>query len=247
MMRKIFFAICLLVCASCEKRVVSFDTKKSVVAVNAALRGGDGYRAVKLLKDKIDSISDEKIKIACYCQWVDELMVLDISDIGYRQQSTAIRIVQDLTRFDIPRSLRSAGLPLADVWDVKIRGLSWQRKQLERLKPVGPLPKGLELAKGGGLLVLDIDVKRKYLDWLGCYKSAASNYESCISHLEGRTFYIDTLRSTEEEKEILREKLRKYIGRPIRSEEELRRDAKNQKAMEFPYDGWFKGKGPLKF
>jgi hypothetical protein len=68
MMRKFFFAICLLVCASCEKRVVSFDIKKSVVAVNAALRGGDGYRAVKLLKDKIDSISDEKIKIACYCQ-----------------------------------------------------------------------------------------------------------------------------------------------------------------------------------
>ena len=247
MMRKVFFAICLLICASCEKRVIPFDVKKSIVAVNAALRDGNGYGAVKLLKDKIDSIADEKIKITCYRQWVDELMVLDVSDIGYRRQSIAIRIVQDLTRFDIPRSLRSAGLSLADVWDVRIRGLGWQRKQLERLKPVGSLPKGLELSKGGGLNVSDLEVNKKYMDWLSCYKSAASNYESQIRHLEGHTFYIDTLRSTEAEKEALREKLRRYIGRPIRSEEELRRDAKNYKAMEFPYDGWFKGKGPLKF
>ena len=95
--------------------------------------------------------------------------------------------------------------------------------------------------------MLDIDVERKYFDWLGCYKSIATDYEIYIRHLEGHTFYVDTLRSTEEEKEKLREMLRKYIGRPIRSKEELDRDAKNNTAMEFPYDGWFKGKGPLKF
>ena len=39
----------------------------------------------------------------------------------------------------------------------------------------------------------------------------------------------------------------KRIIPTIRSKEELDRDAKNNIAKEFPYDGWFIGKGPLKF
>ena len=174
-------------------------------------------------------------------------MALDISDIGYRQQSRAIHDLWKLVDLKISVGLQSLKLSVVDVWNAKLRALAWRRKQLERLKPIGPMPKGLAVSKGGGLLVLDLEVDKKYSSWRSCHKSTASDYENYIRHLEGHTFYIDTLRSTEEEKEKLREMLRKYIGRPIRSKEELDRDAKNNTAKEFPYDGWFIGKGPLKF
>ena len=243
----VMFILSFCACEKCEKRIIPLHIEKKIEQVNLAIKGEVGFDIVQALSDELNGISNRVIRIACYNKWTDELMALDISDIGYYQQSRAIHDMWELVHGKISGGLRLSKLSVVDVWDVKLRVLAWQRKQLERLKPIGPLPKGLEVTKGGVLNVLDLKVNAKYSDWLSCYKSAASNYESQIRHMEGHTFYVDTLRSTEEEKEKLREMLRKYIGRPIRSEEELRRDAKNNTAMEFPYAGWFIGKGPLKF
>ena len=245
-MKQIALVVCLLYCCACEKKVATVDIETEIAQsfLNLKRQGGSG--TIRKLVCKINTISNKTTRIAFYNRLIDGLMLLDISDSNYYQQGNIISEMWDLVCSDIADGMIKAEFTILDVWDVKIRALGWQRKQLERLKPAGPLPEGLEW-DGNCLNILNQDVNRKYTEWLGCYKSSARNYESHIRHLEGHTFYIDTLRSTEAEKGALREKLKKYIGRPIRSEEELRRDAKNHTAMEFPYDGWFKGKGPLKF
>lgn len=244
-MKQIVLVVCLLYCCACEKKVVTVDIETEIAQSCLNLKSQGESSTIRELVYKINTISNKATRITFYNLLIDGLMSLDISDSNYHQQGNIISRMWDLVCSDIADGMIKADLTILDVWDVKIRTLGWQRKQLERLKPTGPLPDGLEW-DGNCLNILNQDVNRKYTEWLGCYKSSARNYESHIRHLEGHTFYIDTLRSTEEEKEKLREMLRKYIGRPIRSEEELRRDAKNRKAMEFPYDGWFEGKGPLK-
>lgn len=87
-------------------------------------------------------------------------MALDISDIGYRQQSRAIHDLWKLVDLKISVGLQSLKLSVVDVWNAKLRALAWRRKQLERLKPIGPMPKGLAVSKGGGLLVLDLEVDK---------------------------------------------------------------------------------------
>ncbi len=246
-MKRIVIVVCALCFCACEKQIIPMDIEKKIKQVNLALKGEISTDIIQTLSNELKAISDRDKRIACYNRWMDELMALDISDIGYRQQSRAIHDLWKLVDLKISVGLQSLKLSVVDVWNAKLRALAWRRKQLERLKPIGPMPKGLAVSKGGGLLVLDLEVDKKYSSWRSCYKSTASDYENYIRHLEGHTFYVDTLRSTEEEKEKLREMLRKYIGRPIRSKEELDRHAKNNTAMEFPYDGWFKGKGPLKF
>jgi hypothetical protein len=245
MKRVVVIMFVLFLCA-CEKRIIPLDIEKKIGQACLVLKNRGSDNAVQAVLTEIDSISNNVARIAYYNSLLDEMLSLDISDIGYHRQYSIVRNIWDLTN-KLSYRLKKAGLTIVEAWEAKFRALAWQRKQLERLKPVGPMPKGLALSKGGGLLVLDLEVGKKYRSWRSCYTSIATDYEIYIRHLEGHTFYVDTLRSTEEEKEKLREMLRKYIGRPIRSKEELDRDAKNNTAMEFPYDGWFKGKGPLKF
>lgn len=246
-MKQLLVAIFALCICACENGSEPISIEKRIEQACSALKTNASNLDVLKVLNEIGSMSNKVARIAHYNLLLNKMLSLEISDIDYLRQYNVMRNIWDLTNYNISFGLKKAGLTIIDAWEAKFKVLSWQRKQLERLKPVGPLPKGLGVSKGGGLIILDLEVKKKYISWLSCYKSAAGDYEDYIRHLEGRKFYIDTLRSTEEEKEKLREMLRKYIGRPIRSEEDLRRDARNNTAMEFPYAGWFIGKGPLKF
>lgn len=159
-MKRIVIVVCALCFCACEKQIIPMDIEKKIKQVNLALKGEISTDIIQTLSNELKAISDRDIRIACYNRWMDELMALDISDIGYRQQSRAIHDLWKLVDLKISVGLQSLKLSVVDVWNAKLRALAWRRKQLERLKPIGPMPKGLAVSKGGGLLVLDLEVDK---------------------------------------------------------------------------------------
>ena len=246
-MKKIIIAVSLLCFVACEKHNDSFDVDEEILNVNRTLVEDSFSATLSIipLESVIKSISNKTERIAYYKRWMDGLMALDISDVGYHHQCNAIRNMRDLVDHNISYGLLTAGFSLEKVWNEKIRMLAWQRKQLERLKPAGPLPKGIKWK--GGWEVLDRKVYNEHREWRTCYRSAALGYEYQVQRMEGRQFNFETRNSSEEEKNAIRRNLRKFLGRPIRSEQELLRDFKERRAMEFPYDDIPRNMGPAKF
>lgn len=246
-MKKFIIAVSLLCFVACEKRNDSLDVDKEIENVNRTLTEDSFSAGLSIipLESVIKSISNKTVRIAYYKRWMDALMVLNISDVGYHQQCNAIRNMRDLVDNNISYGLLNAGFSLEGVWVEKIRMLAWQRKQLERLKPAGPLPKGIKWK--GGWEVLDRKVYNEHREWRTCYRSAALGYEYQVQRMEGRQLNFETRNSSKKEKDAIREKLRKFLGRPIRNEKELLKDFKERRAMEFPYDDIPKNVGPAKF
>ena len=97
-MKKFIIAVSLLCFVACEKCNDSLDVDKEIENVNRTLVE-DSFSArlsTIPLESVIKSISNKTVRIAYYKRWMDALMALDISDVGYHQQCNAIRNMRDL-------------------------------------------------------------------------------------------------------------------------------------------------------
>jgi hypothetical protein len=246
MMKRIILILVLLGCGACEKRTVPLNIEEKIVNVNRAFKEGDVKKEAGMLIAAINAVSNKTERIAYCKRWMDELMSLDVSDMNYKRQGDALDNMYDLVEKNISQIIRRSDAPLILIWELRIQLLEWVRKELERLKPSGPLPKGIAWT-GHSLNVLDFKVDKEFSDWQWIFKRNASRYEMRIRMLEGRWFIFETQQSSETEKETIRDLVRKFIRRPIRNEKELLRDFKERRAMEFPYDDIPRNMGPAEF
>ena len=154
-------------------------------------------------------ITNSDRRAACYVRWVDDLCKLDVSNLDYMRQSYCIREVLDATR-DVAHMVDE--YHLYDLWmdiviDARLKGLSWGKKQIDRLKPTMPYEHGDYY---------------EYLQWRGCYLSACGGYRNNLAHIEGMLF--DSLcrgrAVSAVARERAKEKIEKFLGRKMRNEEE---------------------------
>ena len=245
-MKIIILIFTLMGLGACDKNIVPHNVREKIAYINRTFKDGNVKKESRALVAAINTISNNTVKIACYNRWIDELMSVDVSDMNYRRQGDAFDDMYNLIEDDILAIIRKSGVPLAMVWEVRIRLLEWMRKELNRIKPSGPLPNGIEWT-GHGLNVQDLRVDKEFSDWRRRFKRNATRYERYIQRLEGQWFEFETRHCSAKEKEAIRDLLRKFIRRPIRSEQELLRDFKERRAMEFPYDDIPRNMGPAKF
>ena len=171
--------------------------------------------------EAIRGITNTERRAACYVRWVDDLCKLDVSNLDYLLQSYCIREVLDATR-DGQHMVDEYHLP--DSWmditiDSRLKGLSWGRKQVERLKPT--MPTGSSYDYGN---------YREYSQWRDCYLSACGDYRDASAHIE--YMHFDSLcrgrAVSAAAREKVKKKIEKFLGRKMRNEEERHRA--NEKA-----------------
>ena len=162
--------------------------------------------------EAIRGITNTERRAACYVRWVDDLCKLDVSNLDYLRQSYCIREVLDATR-DGEHMVSEYHLP--DFWmditiDSRLKGLSWGRKQIDRLKPTMPYEHGNYY---------------EYLQWRGCYLSACGSYRNASAHIE--YMHFDSLcrgrAVSAAAKEKAKKKIEKFLGRKMRNEDERHR------------------------
>ena len=175
--------------------------------------------AFKSLRNITNSVQ----RAVSYARWVDELCKLDIGDLDYMRQAYCIREVLDATRDgdSMVDEYRVSDAWMAVVVDSRLKGLSWGRMQLDRLKPTMPTGSSYDYGKSD-----------EYSRWRYCYLAAHGSYRNASAHIEG--IHFDSLCRGRAVSAVAREnaekKIEKFLGRKMWTEDERLRANEAAKA-----------------
>ena len=180
-------------------------------------------------------ITNSELRAACYVRWIDELCALDVSNLDYNRQAYCIDEVLDATRNggSMLDDCMASDSWLEVVVDSWLKGLSWGRKQIDRLKPTMPTGSSYDYGK--------IDERTQwnsseYSQWQNCYSTAWWSYHTALRLIEGEGFgekfdsqclgfFVSPMA-----REKAKKKIEEFLGRKMRTEAECERDSDEEKA-----------------
>ena len=176
-----FHIFCLLLCAvgcfrdDTEKEDFVAQTKTSsylvrIEDVHRIRREADVLiKNVEIMSDKISA--SNKI-----CDFIDKVVSLDVSNYDYDQQRTILLDVYNVFIFDGGVVYKAAWLRKSAVlvYELQMKILHWQRKQIERLRP----------QKDVIFNEMDVEMQNKYSQWRDCYVTIVASFNQSISNIE---------------------------------------------------------------
>ena len=176
-----FHIFCLLLCTvgcfrdDTEKEDFVAQTKTSsylvrIEDVHRIRREADVLiKNVEIMSDKISA--SNKI-----CDFIDKVVSLDVSNYDYDQQRTILLDVYNVFIFDGGVVYKAAWLRKSAVlvYELQIKILHWQRKQIERLRP----------QKDVIFNEMDVEMQNKYSQWRDCYVTIVASFNQSISNIE---------------------------------------------------------------
>ena len=176
-----FHLFCLLLCTvgcfrdDTEKEDFVAQTKTSsylvrIEDVHRIRREADVLiKNVQIMSDKISA--SNKI-----CDFIDKVVSLDVSNYDYDQQRTILLDVYNVFIFDGGVVYKAAWLRKSAVlvYELQMKILHWQRKQIERLRP----------QKDVIFNEMDVEMQNKYSQWRDCYVTIVASFNQSISNIE---------------------------------------------------------------
>ena len=176
-----FHIFCLLLCTvgcfrdDTEKEDFVAQTKTSsyivrIEDVHRIRREADVLiKNVEIMSDKISA--SNKI-----CDFIDKVVSLDVSNYDYDQQRTIFLDVYNVFIFDGGVVYKAAWLRKSAVlvYELQMKILHWQRKQIERLRP----------QKDVIFNEMDVEMQNKYSQWRDCYVTIVASFNQSISNIE---------------------------------------------------------------
>ena len=176
-----FHIFCLLLCTvgcfrdDTEKEDFVAQTKTSSYLV----RSKDIHRIRReadVLIKNVEIMSDKISASNKICDFIDKVVSLDVSNYDYDQQRTILLDVYNVFIFDGGVVYKAAWLRKSAVlvYDLQMKILHWQRKQIERLRP----------QKDVVFNEMDVEMQNKYSQWRDCYVTIVASFDQSISNIE---------------------------------------------------------------
>ena len=159
--------------------------------------------------------------------WAHSLFAADFSALSYRKQAkvaSGIRNIVDGFYLLIHAKKPSRDLLIAKEFEYKIKCLEWMRWQIRRLRPQHRVE--------NPNVVLDIGVEDERSAWKSMYYGGMIEYEHRLQEVE-RMFPYKTRGVSSNIVYQLTTMIEDYMGRPIRSEKQLREDRRLNRKVEF--------------
>jgi len=152
----------------------------------------------------------------------EKLLLVEIVGEDYEKQSRLF--TQVALGLSGPRIKFSGRWTLEDDYAAQIAKLTWMRRQLNKWKPM--VGKNSEMLRN--------ESRDKYRAWKLCYQHCLGMYESCLYVFEKRfDEYSKMLQADEQERKRVRVMIESYLGRKIRTKEEMEESfRKNLKSEE---------------
>lgn len=172
----------------------------------------------------IEALTDTQQKIICFRRLADKVLEIDVSVPDIKEPCNTAGAVISLCGDRIISRMQMSGGTIEDAWHVLISLFSWMRTQTDKLYGDGNLPEGLKRHKNGGLIVLDLEADRKYTKRKEAYIWISGSYDNRLTTAEKR--FPDRNDGKIDEKKIpaLKEKIEKFLGRPMRTREQCEKD-----------------------
>ena len=176
-----FHIFCLLLCTvgcfrdDTEKEDFVAQTKTSSYLV----RIEDVHRIRReadVLIENVEIMSDKISASNKICDFIDKVVSLDVSNYDYDQQRTILLDVYNVFIFDGGVVYKAAWLRKSAVlvYELQMKILHWQRKQIERLRP----------QKDVIFNEMDVEMQNKYSQWRDCYVTIVASFNQSISNIE---------------------------------------------------------------
>lgn len=193
---------------------------------------GSGIEWRDRVMSAIAAISNKTERVALLDVLTDCLFSLDFSQLNYRSQRRAISI----SRFLIERGVLGRLRPqfpkngefkdeyLEWRYDILLRQLDWERKQVVRTVP------RYRVEHHG--FTLDPVKKAEYEGWYEIHYGGLRQYEFLLRHVE-EWFLGDKQDMSDIAWNRCKAKIEAYLGRPLRTPGQLADDARNNRYVEF--------------
>ena len=171
------FLLCIVGCArkGAESVGLVAQTNRSAIVRKSNNSYGIRSEAVALIKE-VDVMPDKILALNKICEFVDKVINLDVSNYGYDQQRMILQDAYNVFIFDGSVVYKAAWFARSTVlvYDLQIKVLHWQRKQIERLQP----------QKDVIFREMDVETQEKYSNWRDCYVTIVASFEQSIRKIE---------------------------------------------------------------
>ena len=220
---------------SCKQGDVLSDPSAIIVRMNQMtneifeLRERKGFLDDRIISKSIAAVTNDAARL----QLVDRLsacvLALDVSRLSYQHQYNALRSIEDVMGNVVFGNLPSRykiGLDayFERYYDYKLRLMEWRRDQIRRTAPKHRI-------KNPNVILDEAeDEERQW--WRAIHYHGIPVYEMHLRMLEGES-QLYMRRISKESADRIRAKIENYLGRPLRTLDQLKADGKAKRRVEF--------------
>lgn len=193
------------------------------------LKERKGFLDDRLISKSIAAITNDIARLQLVDRLSDCVLALDVSRLSYQYQYNALRSVEDVMDNVVFVNLPSRykiGLDayFERYYDYKLRLMAWRRNQIRRTVPKHRI--------GNPYVILDEAEDEERQWWRQIHFHGISCYEMHLRMLEG-TAQLYGRRISKESADRIRVKIEKFLGRPLRTLDQLKTDGKAKRCVEF--------------
>ena len=224
----------------CMRDVVPPEINEAIQALQDAYMSNDrdvvqaAPKKFGELDGKISSIEDPQARLASYWRSIDKILSIDPEKIDLAYRGLYLCDVVKSGLLSLADSMECKGASKEEAWEARFKLLSYARKHIRKLRASIQRPKGVE-RRGTGFDVKDAGAFERYMETRAGYNYAAGAYETHVRMMEAYSFCHDIKDLPVDTKTRLRKRFEDFLGRPMRTLEQCRRDHKNKTATEFPF------------
>ena len=233
-MKRTIAIVLTLMSVGCSRIPSDVETRINAIAKSPGHPWKQWVADVDALLAEIEKMPDRPLKIKCLQRFEDRMMEVDLLEPSICNVKAAADGMIDECVYRIPGVMKHlADASIEEVWDVRLKTFSWMQTQIRRLYGDGTLPKGMQRHKNGGLIVLDPVAYRLWTDRRNAYRTLTAAYNERLNHAEKNFPNPADGRIDEMRIPALKQKIEKFLGRPMRTREQCTEDWYNGK-REFP-------------
>ena len=175
------------------------------------------------------SVTNETVKLQMIDQLLDRILSLDVSCFDYHGQCNSLLSIESAVCDVVLGELYSRRKYSLDDYhelhfDRQLRYLDWLRQQIRRTAPkhrVDAQEPSLD----------DAERERRFW-WRRLHYGSISTYESKLSSLES-FYHVYARRLSSASAERIKRRIEEFLGRPIRTSEQIKQDFKTGRHVEF--------------
>ena len=194
------------------------------------LKERQGFLDSKLIAKSVHAITNDSERLELLDQLADCVMSVDVSSFDYHKQFNSLfsikSVMEDVVMLGLP-TWRVHGYDEyyeKYYYKYKLRYLAWQRAQIKRTSPKHRIE--------NPYLITDWAEEEERSYWRQIHYSGIVNYEAQLNVIE--TDYPHQARDmSKETADRVKSMIEDFLGRPIRTKEQLRADFKAKRNAEF--------------
>lgn len=228
MVRKSAVLCCLLALSvqGCRRQnpLVPPEVEKEIDIAIQKLGNSNVMHPWRRVMEEMRAISNDEVRVACRQMKRARLFAVELTGDDYERLT---RLFRNVWTGLLPYSGTKAGAgrwTIIDACEAEVRRFTWMRRELDRWKA---------MAQDGRAAKMRTESPVEYGNWRRAYRYCLEEYESQVRLCE--LWFEDRCRDSHaiaEERERAKSLLEEFLGRPMRTKEELQKDRRERKTSD---------------